>query len=239
MKAIERPSGDHAGAISNGSNESGVSRRGVPSGRSMIQTRPTAWKASRLPSGEEAAQRGNFTLKVSPSAICGRPAISEIVRCTRAVKGIVATAPSRSTRRIFPPAETTSECESEAQLYPGRSRDTFIPSAMSTSMGSMRTRSAPVSRSRSQSAVRGPKRCPSWEIVPSGMRRPKASQRPSGDGSGAIAPPLDVCPCWTVMPEVISSTRPVSRSRRRICLCPCVMSSRPDPSPGGAARKWK
>ena len=239
MKAIERPSGDHAGAISNGPNESGVSRRGVPSGRSIVHTRPTAWKASRPPSGEEAVQRGNFTLNVSPSAICGRPAISEIVRCTRAVKGIVAMAPSRSTRRIFPPAETTIERESEAHAYPGRSRVTFIPSAMSTSIGSMRTRSAPVSRSRSHSAVRGPNRCPSWEIVPSGMRRAKASQRPSGEGSGAIAPPLEVCPCCTMIPEVISSTRPVSRSSRRICLCPCVMSSRPDHSPVGAARKWK
>ena len=93
-----------------------------------------------------------------------------------------------------------------------------MPSAMSTSIGSMSTRSAPVWRSRSQSAVRGPKRSPLCEIVPSGMRRAKASQRPSGDGSGATAPPLDVCPCCSAWPVVTSSTRPVSRSSLRICL---------------------
>ena len=42
VKAIHRPSGDHAGAYSSGSNPSGVRRRGVPFGRSMVQIRPTA-----------------------------------------------------------------------------------------------------------------------------------------------------------------------------------------------------
>ena len=85
-------------------------RSGVPSGRSIIHIRPAAWNARRLPSGDEAVQRGNFTVKVVPSGSWGRPAISEMTRCTRAVNAIVDTSPlSTSTRRIFPPAGITIE----------------------------------------------------------------------------------------------------------------------------------
>ena len=104
------PSGDHAGAISEWSKESSVRRSGVPPGRSINQIRPTAWKARRLPSGDEVVQRGNFTVKVVPSGSWGRPAISEMMRCTRAVNSMVVTSPlSTSTRRIFPPAGMTIE----------------------------------------------------------------------------------------------------------------------------------
>ena len=107
---MSRPSGDHAGAISEWSKESSVRRSGVPSGRSIIQIRPTAWNARRLPSGDEAVQRGNLTVNVVPSGSCGLPAISEMTRCTRAVNSMVVTSPlSTSTRRILPPAGITIE----------------------------------------------------------------------------------------------------------------------------------
>ena len=110
VNAMSRPSGDQAGAISEWSKESSVRRVGVPSGSSIVQMRPTAWKARRLPSGDEAVQRGNFTVKVVPSGSWGRPAISEMTRCTRAVNTMVDTSPlSTSTRRIFPPAGITIE----------------------------------------------------------------------------------------------------------------------------------
>ena len=108
-----------------------------------------------------------------------------------------------------------------------------MPSAMSTSMGSIRRRSAPVSRSRSQSAVRGPKRRPLCEIVPSGMRRAKASQRPSGETSGAMPPPLEVCPCCTVIPDVISSTCPVFEVEPPDLLVALHEVGAPGPGPGG------
>ena len=60
-----------------------------------------------------------------------------------------------------------------------------MPSAASCVIGSMMIRSAPVSRSRNHKAVRGPKRCPLKEIVPLGIRRANANQRPSGETSGA------------------------------------------------------
>ena len=60
VNATQAPSGDHAGAYSCGSNESRVSRRAVPRGRSCIQSFPTAWKTSLLPSGDAVAHRMNF-----------------------------------------------------------------------------------------------------------------------------------------------------------------------------------
>src|SRR5580704_19765642 len=93
VNAIERPSGDHEGEYSKGANESGVSRCGVPEGKSMIQIRPTAWNASLLPSGDAVCQRVNCTSKgPSDTFRCGY-ACSEMVRWTLAVNGIVSTLP--------------------------------------------------------------------------------------------------------------------------------------------------
>jgi len=55
VKAIHRPSRDHAGDSSTAAKEAGVSRRGVPPGRSTIQSFPAASKVARLPSGEREA----------------------------------------------------------------------------------------------------------------------------------------------------------------------------------------
>ena len=186
VKATLRPSGDQAGAYSKGPNPSEVSRSGSPDGRSCTQIRPTAWKARRAPSGEAVYHRRKRDWNGSSSIRKSARDCSETVRSTRAENGRVATAPSAtSSRRIFPPCEITIAEPSSVQSYPGRIRSVLIPSALSTVIGSMTTRSLPVSRSRSQSAVRGPYRCPFQDTVPLGMRRAKASHRPSGEISGA------------------------------------------------------
>ena len=102
-----------------------------------------------------------------------------------------------------------------------------MPSAMSISMGSITSRSAPVRRSRRKRAVRGPSSCPLNAMVPSGMRRAKASQRPSGDASGAMAPPLEPRYCSWSSPAVTWETRPEASSSRRICHPPLMKSSSP------------
>ncbi len=60
VKAKVFPSGDHAGENSPGMNDSGVSRLGLPLGKSMSQSLSIAWNAMRLPSGEAVCQRINF-----------------------------------------------------------------------------------------------------------------------------------------------------------------------------------
>ena len=108
VNAIKAPSGDQAGAYSKGAKPSGVRRRGVPLGRSITHTRPTAWKASRRPSGEALCQRVNFTASASSLCFVWVLASSEMVRCTLAEKGIVVTTPlDTSRRRSFPPCVST------------------------------------------------------------------------------------------------------------------------------------
>ena len=53
--------------------------------------RPAAWNASRLPSGDDAPHRGYLIGELGATIDCGLPAISEIVRLTRALNGIVET----------------------------------------------------------------------------------------------------------------------------------------------------
>ncbi len=158
---------------------------------------------------------------------------SDAVRWTRARNGMVDTSPlSTSSRLIRPPCDSTMAPPSAVQEYPGMMRVVFMPSAASCVIGSMITRSLPVSRSRSHSALRGPKRCPLNEIVPFGIRRAKASQRPSGEISGPYPPPLEARICCAARPAVIEITSPVSRSFRRSCQEPASASrpTRPGPS---------
>ena len=60
VNAIQRPSGDQAGANSCSGKEFGVSLLGAPSGRSITQTLPTAWKASLAPSGDAVCHLRNL-----------------------------------------------------------------------------------------------------------------------------------------------------------------------------------
>src|SRR5688500_8027766 len=64
VKASHCPSGDHEGANSSGPKLAGVRRRGVPLGSDITHTRPIAWNASDLRSGEIVCQRRNFASNV-------------------------------------------------------------------------------------------------------------------------------------------------------------------------------
>src|SRR5882724_12195048 len=88
-KTMVLPLGDHAGENSPGVKVSGVRRLGLPLGRSMSQSLSMAWNTSCLPSGEALCQRINFASNESSRSGSGDQAISEIVRCTRAVKDTV------------------------------------------------------------------------------------------------------------------------------------------------------
>ena len=220
MKAIHSPSGDHAGLNScTGAKFSGVARRGVPAGRSATQTRPMAWKATVEPSGEAVCQRRNSASK-GPSSMRNRSrARSEMVRCTRASNGTGRASPdATSTSPMLPPAEITMVPPSEDHEYPGRTRRLLSPLSTAMLIGSTSLRSAPVSRSNSQSAVRGPKRWPLNDTVAAGRWRAKASQRPSGEDSGANAPPLErrPAPVPNEVPLVMSRMCPLRMSIRRI-----------------------
>src|SRR5712664_1112465 len=161
-KAIVLPLGDHAGENSPGMNESGVRRLGLPLGRSMSQSLSTAWNTSCLPSGEALCQRINLASNASSRKGSGDQAISEIVRCTRAVKDTVSTFPfSTQSLRIFPPWEISIDFPSALQTIPGSiviCRE--LSSDSSNSIRSMSIRSSPVCKSRSQCEVRAPKTCP-------------------------------------------------------------------------------
>ena len=221
--AIQRPSGLTVGAYSSGEKVGDVTRLAVPVAPSCAYTRPTAWKTIVFPSALVLGQRMNFAWTGSSVMRNSLRAISEIVRCTFAVKAIVDTAPAvTSTRRIFPPCATTIDLPSPAHRYRGSTPIAFPPDATIGSIGSMSIRSMPVLRSRSQSAVRGPYLCPLKEIVPSGISRAKASHRPSGDTSGAAAPPLEMRPAAAPLlsPAVISTISPFLNSNRRSCCDP-------------------
>ena len=144
---------------------------------------------------------------------------SEMVRRTRASNGTRRTSPdATSTSPIAPPPEITIVPPSADQAYPGRTRRLLSPLSIAMLIGSTSLRSAPVSRSSSHSAVRGPKRWPLNDTVAAGRWRAKASRRPSGEASGANAPPLERRPDAVLkeVPLVRSMVCPVRMSNRRI-----------------------
>ena len=164
-------------------------------------------------------------------------ACSEMMRCTRAVKGMVATSPlATSRRRSLPPWAITIEAPPGAHAYPGSTRIVFIPSDMSCVMGSMTMRSAPDSRSRIQSAVLGPNSWPFHSMVASGRRRAKATWRPSGEISPAKPPPPESRYWRDGVPLVTRITSPVSRSMRRRFMVPCSASRTTSPSTWSTAQ---
>src|SRR5258707_7218233 len=79
VNTMNFPSGDHAGEYSIGENSFAVKRCGVPFGKSMIQMRPMAWKASFLPSGDAVCQRAKRIGNASSVSRRSVFAISEIV----------------------------------------------------------------------------------------------------------------------------------------------------------------
>ena len=107
VKAIQFPSGDHAGAYSkpfSSEKPSAVRARGSPSGNDCSQMRPMAWNANVWPFGAADGQRRKRAMKGSSVMRKLARLCSDAVRCTRAWKGIVDTFPlSMSRRLILPP----------------------------------------------------------------------------------------------------------------------------------------
>ena len=103
VNAMDPPSGDQAGAYSNAGKSSGVSRRGSPPEASRSQSLPTASKTIVCPSGDAVGHRRNLASKESSGMLRVLWAISEMVRSTRALKGMVPTSPLAGSSTRMPP----------------------------------------------------------------------------------------------------------------------------------------
>jgi len=154
---------------------------------------PSAWYATRLPSGETATVRSSRTGKVPFTAgeaeACIRPVSTSTPKRTALAalresftrNGIVAEVlAATSTRWTFPPAQRTTDLESGVHAIPGYTPWIAQPSCMSCSTPSQTDRSTPDSRSRTKSV----------DLYLT--RRRNASDLPSGDGVGRIEPPAPV-----------------------------------------------
>src|SRR5688572_7012895 len=96
------PSGAHVGAVST-TFSARVRRRGVPPGRSITHTLPSAVNATRLPSGDSAGSR--ISRATTESAIVYEPRTSAPSDCsTSALNGISVFCPdAMSMRHNLPP----------------------------------------------------------------------------------------------------------------------------------------
>ena len=94
---------------------------GFPPGRSITQTFPTATNASLLPSGDVLGHWMKRTCKVESLIATRLRTASDITRWTRAVKGMVVTAPvETSTRLSLPPSHAITALPSGVQANRGK-----------------------------------------------------------------------------------------------------------------------